>query len=118
MATSFHRRRCLAEKRLSGMFPFMMRTVQIAALAALAGCASAKQPETSCATLNREIGNNSKGITTVALNRGKTDSLNVPFWVPGGAKAISVIKGRQTGKIEKLQSEQSTMLADRRRECP
>jgi hypothetical protein len=100
------------------MFPFMMRTVQIAALAALAGCASAKQPETSCATLNREIGDNSKGITTVALNRGKINSLNVPFWVPGGAKAVSVIKNRQTTRIEKLQSEQSTMQTDRRRECP
>ncbi len=96
----------------------MMRTVQITALAALAGCGSAKQPETPCATLNREIGGNSKGITTVALNRGKIDSLSVPFWVPGGAKAVSVIKNRQTAKIEKLQSEQSTMQIDRQQKCP
>jgi len=96
----------------------MMRTIQIAALATLAGCASAKQVETSCATLNREIGENAKGISAVAISRGKVDSLDVPFWLPGGAKAVSAIKNRQTAKIEKLQSEQSKMLADRRLECP
>lgn len=87
-------------------------------LAALAGCASARQPETPCATLNRQIGENAKGISAVATRRGTVDKLDVPSWVPGGNKAVSAIKDRQTSRIEKLQAEQSAMLADREGQCP
>jgi hypothetical protein len=96
-----------------------MRPLQFAVLAgiALAGCASKGIPETPCATINREIGDNSHAISNVAINRGKTDALNVPFWVPGGTKAVSVITNRQTAEIEKLRAEQSAMLADREQRC-
>jgi hypothetical protein len=96
-----------------------MKKLQLAILVAVAltGCASKGGPETPCAAINREIGDNSQAISGVAINRGKTDTLNVPFWVPGGTKAVSVITNRQTAKIEKLQAEQSTMLADRQQTC-
>jgi len=96
-----------------------MKPLQLAVLTAVAlsGCASKGGPETPCATINRKIGDNSQAISNVALNRGKTDALNVPFWVPGGTKAVSVITNRQSANIEKLQAEQTTMLADRDQAC-
>jgi len=96
-----------------------MKPLQLAiiAAAALSGCTSTGGPETQCAKLNREVGDNSQAITGVAINRGKVDSLNVPFWVPGGTKAVSVITNRQTAKIEKLQAEQSTTIAERNQTC-
>lgn len=93
------------------------RTLQAALLAALAGCASAKQPETACATINREIGGNATTISAVAIRRGNVDKLDVPVWVPGGNKAVTVITNRQTAKIEKLQGEQAGMQANRDQQC-
>lgn len=96
-----------------------MKLLQHAVLAAVAlsGCASTGGPDTPCAKLNREIGDNSQAITGVAINRGKVDNLSVPFWVPGGTKAVSVITNRQTAKIEKLQADQSTTIAERNQTC-
>jgi hypothetical protein len=96
-----------------------MKALQLAVLAAVAnfGCASTGVPETQCAKLNREVGDNSQAITGVAISRGKTDALDVPFWVPGGTKAVSVITNRQTAKIEKLQTEQTTTIAERDQTC-
>lgn len=108
----------LAEGRLGGMYR-AMKALHLAVLAAvtLSGCASKGGPETPCATINREIGDNSQAITGVAVRRGTVDKADVPFWVPGGTKAVSVITSRQTAKIEKLQAEQSTMRADREQRC-
>jgi hypothetical protein len=96
-----------------------MKPLQFAVLTAVAltGCASAKQPETPCAKLNREVGDNAKAISDVAISRGKTDALNVPFWVPGGTKAVSVITNRQSAKIDKLKVEQATTIAERDQVC-
>jgi hypothetical protein len=112
----FHRR--LAEARIGGMFTAVMKTLQITILAAaLAGCASTGGPETACANLNRDVGENAKGISRVAISRGNVDALSVPFWVPGGKKAVTVITDRQTARIEKLQARQTTLLADREQSC-
>lgn len=96
-----------------------MKPLQLAVLAAVAlsGCASKGGPETACAKLNREVGDNAKAISDVAISRGKTDALNVPFWVPGGAKAVSVITNRQTAKIEKLKVEQAATITERDQVC-
>ena len=48
---------------------------------------------------------------------GNVDKLSIPFWVPGGAKAVSVIKSRQTARIEKLQAGQTAMYDARKRRC-
>jgi hypothetical protein len=99
-----------------------MKAVHIGVLiaaAALTGCASmgAQTPETPCAALNREMGDKAKDISAVAVSRGNVDAVNVPFWVPGGTKAVSVITNRQTAKIEKLQAEQAEMYAARENRC-
>ena len=89
----------------------------LAACVLLAGCASASHPETPCATLNREIGVNARNISAVAARRGTVDKLDIPFWVPGGNKAVAVVRDRQSARIEKLQAEQSAMVEDRDRGC-
>lgn len=96
-----------------------MKPLQFLILAAVAltGCASKGGPETACAKLNREVGVNSQAISDVAVNRGKTDALNIPFWMPGGAKAVAVITNRQTAKIEKLKAEQATTISERDQVC-
>jgi hypothetical protein len=43
--------------------------------------------------------------------------LRIPFWVPGGTKAVSIIKNRQTAEIEKRQGEQAAMYDARKRRC-
>ena len=88
----------------------------------LPGCASDRISPTNyetagCTDLNNAIGDKAKAISGVAISRGNVDKLSIPFWVPGGAKAVSVIKSRQTAKIEKLQAGQTAMYVARKRRC-
>lgn len=99
-----------------------LRIVLVASVAALSGCASGQvsvsnYQSASCEDLNLAIGGNSKEISATGINRGKVESLSLPPWVPGGEKARSVIKGRQTAKIEKLQIAQSAMRSAREQRC-
>ena len=102
-----------------------MKTVQIltmAAAMALAGCTSGRVngtnvEATACNNLNNAIEKNAKAISGAAISRGKVEALSIPFWVPGGTKAVSVITNRQTAKIEKLQAEQVASIAERDRQC-
>jgi hypothetical protein len=105
--------------------PQALRTAGLCALVGLAGCASTvKGPgplgyaATSCPDLNVMIGDTSKSISSVAISRGKIDRLNIPFWVPGGDKAVSVLKDRRTRKIEKLEEQLEAMRSARRARCP
>jgi hypothetical protein len=72
---------------------------------------------TSCPDLNVMIGDTSKSISSAAISRGKIDRLNVPFWVPGGDKAVSVLKDRRTSRIEKLEGQLEAMRSARRARC-
>lgn len=86
----------------------------------LAGCASRLSGsnltayQMSCPQLNEAITGTAKGISKAAITR---ENLNVPFWVPGGARAKSALQNRQTGKIERLRNEQATLFDARRRNC-
>lgn len=93
-------------------------------LALLSACASRgagadplAYAATPCTDLDVSIGETSKSISSVAIRRGKIDRLNVPFWVPGGDKAVAAIKTRQTGKIEKLEEQLRAMRDARRARC-
>lgn len=97
------------------------QAILLVALVGLSGCASGgvKNPETAaCTELNSALGDNAKAISDVAISRGNVDSLSIPFWIPGGKKAVSVITGRQTAKIERLKAEQTELDAARNRRCP
>lgn len=104
-----------------------MQTKALAlALALVSGCATqpgngpadaSKYGALSCSELNNEIGDTSKSISATAKSRGRVTAWNVPFWAPGGTKAIELIQDRQTAKIERLQAEQATIGAARRRSC-
>lgn len=88
----------------------------------LTGCASDRISPSNfetadCADLSNAIGDKAKTISGVAISRGNVDKLSIPFWVPGGTKAVSVIKTRKTAKIEKLQGEQAAMYDARKRRC-
>jgi hypothetical protein len=97
------------------------------AAAALTGCASsfgsakpvdpAKYAAMSCPDLNSALGGTSKGISATAISRGKVSQWSVPFWVPGGTKAVSAIQERQTGKIERLQGEERAIYSARQSRC-
>lgn len=91
-----------------------LHTIVVAAV--LSGCASTA-PETPCARINRDIGNQAKAISSTAITRGRVDSTNVPSWVPGGKRAVSAIANRQTAQIEKLKADQSDTIAQRDRDC-
>jgi hypothetical protein len=90
----------------------------------LAGCASSggsadplAYAASSCADLDVSIGETSKSISSVAIRHGKVDRLNVPFWVPGGDKAVAAVKARQTGKIERLEGQLQALRDARRARC-
>lgn len=94
------------------------------ALLLLAGCASPAGPAdpagyaaTSCADLDVAIGDTSKRISSVAIARGKIDRLNIPFWVPGGDKAVTALKNRRTRKIEQLEGQLAAMRNERQARC-
>ncbi|MHA6685391.1 hypothetical protein ACX3P0_07315 [Mesorhizobium sp. A556] len=108
----------MREARLS-----RMKSLQngiLVAVFVLTGCASNRISPSNfetagCTDLNNAIGDKAKAISGVAISRGNVDKLSIPFWVPGGSKAVSVIKNRH--KIEKLQGEQAAMSDARRRRC-
>jgi len=97
---------------------------RVSALLLLAGCASpigsagsADYAGKSCADLDVAIGETSKSISLVAVSRGKVDRLSIPFWVPGGVRAVSAVHARQTRRIESLQSDLAAMRSERERRC-
>lgn len=101
-------------------------TALFLALASATGCASqgasgrvnqSQYAVTSCNDLNNAIGKTSANISTTAINRGKVSQWNIPFWAPGGAKAVSAIKSRQSAKIDQLQQEQAALITARRHQC-
>lgn len=100
-----------------------LRATSFFAFILLVGCASHGGTDplgyatTSCADLNVAIGDTSKTISAVAISRGKIDRLNIPFWVPGGNKAVSVLKDRRTSKIEKLEEQLEAVRSARRARC-
>lgn len=104
--------------------PLSLRTTGLCALVALAGCASTvggadplAYAAKSCPDLNVMIADTSKSISSTAISRGKIDRLNVPFWVPGGDKAVSVLKDRRTSRIGKLEDQLEAMRGARRAKC-
>lgn len=94
------------------------------ALTSVTGCASqggrvdpSQYAASSCVELNNAIGETSENISTTAIGRGKVSQWDIPIWAPGGAKAVSAIKSRQTAKIDQLQAEQAALVAARNRQC-
>lgn len=91
----------------------------------LAGCGStfsgASGPSAyaamSCSDLNVALGSSSIGVSREAISRGRISNTNIPFWVPGGHKAIEALKNRQTRKIDTLQAETAAIAAERDRRC-
>ena len=69
------------------------------------------------ARFNRCASRTSKTITSVAVRRGKVDRLNIPPWVPGGEKAVTAVKNRQTRKIERLETNLDAMRGERQSRC-
>ncbi len=105
--------------------PRPLRAAGLCALVVVTGCASnvgSADPlgyaTTSCPDLNVLIGDTSRSISSVAISRGKIDRLNIPFWVPGGDKAVSVLKDRRTRKLEKLEQQLEIMRNARKARCP
>ena len=92
-----------------------------AVLAAMsAGCTtggSTGGASTPCTDLNVSIGETSKELSAAAISRGKISSFNVPFWVPGGARARSALEDRQTRKIEGLETELTQKRQERKARC-
>ena len=103
----------------------MLRCTALVTLMLLtAGCASQtgsasrmSYAKETCPDLNASIGDTSKTITTVAVRRGKVDRLNIPPWVPGGEKAVTIVKNRQTRKIERLETNLDAMRGERQDRC-
>jgi hypothetical protein len=87
----------------------------------LTGCASridTKNVDTlSCQQLDEAIGQLALQISDTAVARGKADPASVPFWIPGGAKAVSAIRDRQTRKLERLQDQQKRLTQARGTRC-
>jgi hypothetical protein len=86
----------------------------------LAGCAPpiGSRAGQSCAELDVAVGATSKQISAVAISRGKVDRLSIPFWLPGGQKAVSAVKARQTRRIERLDGQLASLRSERQSRCP
>jgi hypothetical protein len=102
-----------------------LRATSLSVLIVLAGCASRAggadplgYATTPCTDLDVAIGDTSKSISSVAITRGRIDRLNIPFWVPGGDKAVSALKDRQSRKIDQLEGQLEAMRSARRAQCP
>lgn len=99
----------------------MLAAMTVALLPVLAACAtdsgSAAGANGTCADLNVAIGETSKALSAAAISRGKIDRLNVPFWLPGGTKAVSALKDRQSRKIDNFENELSQQRQQRKARC-
>lgn len=99
----------------------MLAAMTAVLLPVLAGCAtgsgSAAGASATCADLNVAIGETSKDLSAAAISRGKIDRFKVPFWLPGGSKAVSALKDRQTRKIDNLENELSQQRQRRQARC-
>lgn len=106
------------------MKAIVLRAPGAAFLLALAGCGSMKSVDPSqyasmsCPEIETAVGETSKAISAAGVSRGKINQLNLPFWVPGGEKAVSILRDRRTAEIERLQSRQQAILAARNQRCP
>lgn len=69
----------------------------------------------NCIEFNNGIADTAKGISRAAITR---ENINVPFWVPGGARAKTRLQDRQTRRIERLRQEQAVLKAARASRCP
>jgi len=107
------------------LLPFSLpKAICAVLLPMLAGCASsggsadpAAYAGETCADLNVAIGATSKEITSAAVSRGRIDRLNVPFWLPGGTRAVTALKDRQTRRIEGLEGNLAAMRQARKARC-
>lgn len=108
------------------ILPGASSVVLVLAAALLAGCASlgssgpvdpAQFDSISCNDLNIAIGKTAIAISDSAVRRGKISRISVPFWVPGGTKAVTALKDRRTTQIENLQVKQVALEAARRQRC-
>ena len=101
--------------------PVSLCAISIVLPLGLAGCstggASADIANATCTDLNTDIGETSKDLSAAAINRGKISQFNVPFWLPGGQRAISALEDRQTRKIERLETDLETARSARRARC-
>ncbi|KQU72411.1 hypothetical protein ASC75_23795 [Aminobacter sp. DSM 101952] len=98
----------------------------VLAFTLMSGCATqigsgpvdaSKYAAMTCTELNTEIGGTSQSISATAISRGRVSNFSVPAWAPGGARAVELIKQKQTARIERLQAQQSAIEAARRRNC-
>ncbi|MBN9242900.1 MAG: hypothetical protein J0I98_08910 [Mesorhizobium sp.] len=113
---------CFRRSRQSGN---ALGKISCAILAsALAGCATTGSPagpaayaDATCADLNATVGATSKDISAAAIGRGRIDRYNVPFWVPGGQRAITALKDRQSRRIDTLEDSLAAQIAARRGRC-
>lgn len=100
--------RCLASAFLLGL---------------LAGCGSMKSVDPSqyasldCSGLNAALGVVAGDVTRNALSRGAISNADVPLWLPGGQKAVSLLKDRRTAEIERLQAQGAAIEAARNSRC-
>ena len=101
--------------------PASLRAISIVLPLGLAGCStggvSTDVANAPCPDLNASIGETSKDISAAAISRGKIDHFNVPFWLPGGQRAGSALKDRQTRKIEGLETKLEAARGARRARC-
>ena len=92
-------------------------------LGLLVGCGSMKSVDPSqyasmdCSGLNAALGVVATDVTRNAFSRGTISNADVPLWLPGGQKAVSLLKDRRTAEIERLQAQGAAIEATRNRRC-
>lgn len=100
-----------------------LATAFLLGLPLLAACGSMKSVDPSqyasmnCTELNVALGELAKGVTSTAISRGNISNARIPFWLPGGQKAVSVLKDRRTAEIERLQAQEAAIEASRKQRC-
>lgn len=86
-----------------------------------AACSTTSGPQvsasSSCDDLNVAIAETSQGISTTAINRGRVGDVNVPRWLPVGARAQDALVARNTRQIDELKSRQEQAIAAYQSRC-
>ncbi|MBR2686817.1 MAG: hypothetical protein IKE42_03125 [Aquamicrobium sp.] len=109
---------------MKAIAPRPLASAFLLGLPLLAGCGSmrsvdpAQYASMNCAELNVALGELATGVTSTAISRANISNTRIPFWLPGGQKAVSVLKDRRTADIERLQAQEAAIEASRRQRCP
>ncbi len=101
-------------------------TAVLPVLCLLHGCGSpaskhvgppATPAEQACNELDEQIGSLARDISRTAASLGSVDRLDVPGWLVGGDKVVSLRREQLNARLQEQQAEQDNLRRAREQSC-